>query len=307
MRNAVSWSVVFLAKNVLTVYGWKPILPRSIPVEVGPDRIVNVPFGARIKDHQNVAKKISSKKTVAKAKAVKSSPAKASKKPAAKVSAKPVVKTTAKPAAKASLKVSTKALIKSAPKASAKVLAMRDDAPKRLKKSPLTKSELEEFRKMLVAKRRDLLGDMSGIESGTLRTNRQDGSGDLSNMPTHPADIGSDNFEHEFTLGLLESERALLQEINEALERIENGTFGICMGTGQAIGVARLRARPWAKYCIEYARLMEKGLVRPGEREEDNRDNEDGEDEIEDVEEEGEDAEEREVSEDREVEEDIEE
>jgi hypothetical protein len=57
----------------------------------------------------------------------------------------------------------------------------------------------------------------------------------------------------------------MLREINEALERIDAGTFGICLGTGQAIGKARLMARPWAKYCIEYARLIEKGLVRAEE------------------------------------------
>jgi RNA polymerase-binding protein DksA len=180
---------------------------------------------------------------------------------------------------------------------------------KRLKKSPLSKAELDEFRQMLVQKRRDLIGDMSGIESGALRTNRQDGSGDLSNMPTHPADIGSDNFEHEFTLGLLESERALLTEINEALERIDEGTYGICPGTGQPIGVARLRARPWAKYCIEYARLLEKGLVQPGENEEERREGEEPEEEPEEVEERepGEEEADRESPEEREVEEEIEE
>ncbi|MHC4295531.1 MAG: TraR/DksA family transcriptional regulator [Planctomycetota bacterium] len=118
---------------------------------------------------------------------------------------------------------------------------------------------------MLLQKRRDLLGDMSGIEAVALRRNRQDGSGDLSNLPTHMADVGSDNYEQEFTLGLLESERALLDEIDEALQRIENKTFGICLGTGEPIGKARLRARPWAKFCIDYARKLEKGLVRRDE------------------------------------------
>ena len=80
-------------------------------------------------------------------------------------------------------------------------------------------------------------------------------------MPTHPADIGTDNYEQEFTLGLLESERSLLLEIEEALERIDKGIFGICLGTGQPIRLARLRARPWAKYSIEYARQIEQGLV----------------------------------------------
>lgn len=152
-------------------------------------------------------------------------------------------------------------------------------------KSPLTRKQLEEFRALLLEKRKSLLGDLTGIESGALGKNLQESAGDLSNMPTHPADIGSDNFEHEFTLGLLESERALLKEINEALERIDQGTYGVCLGTGQPIGLARLQARPWCKYCIEYQKMLEKGLVRPAEssardsREEDEPENEEEADE----------------------------
>ncbi len=130
-------------------------------------------------------------------------------------------------------------------------------------RTPFTKSELEEYRKLLIDKRRSIMGDMGGIEGEALRTNRQESSGDLSNMPTHPADIGTDNYEQEFSLELLESERTLLTEVNEALDRIAKGTYGICLGTGVPIGKARLKARPWAKYSIEYARLLEKGLAHP--------------------------------------------
>jgi len=132
------------------------------------------------------------------------------------------------------------------------------------RKNPLTKKDFVEFRQLLLQRRRDLVGDMNGIQAGAFR-GRQSGSGDLSNMPTHLADIGSDNYEQEFTLGLLESERVLLQEIDEALQRIDQGEYGICLGTGKPIGKPRLRAKPWAKYCIDYARMLEKGLVRPGE------------------------------------------
>jgi DnaK suppressor protein len=168
-------------------------------------------------------------------------------------------------------------MVKKAPKASAKdlkkavkALASAAAEPKAakpvLKKSPMSKAELEEFRKLLLDKRRSLIGDMNGMESEALRLNRQDAGGDLSLMPDHPANIATDNFEQEFTLGLLESERTLLTEINEALERIDNGTYGICLGTGEAISKPRLTARPWAKYTIEYARLLEKGQVRLPER-----------------------------------------
>lgn len=132
-------------------------------------------------------------------------------------------------------------------------------------KCPLSKSELAEFRTMLLNKRRSLVGDMNGMQNEALRVNRQDGSGDLSLMPDHPANIASDTFEQEFTLGLLESERTLLNEIDDALRRIETGEYGICVGTGELISKARLRARPWSKYCIEYAHKIEKGLVRPGD------------------------------------------
>lgn len=129
-------------------------------------------------------------------------------------------------------------------------------------KSHLTKAQREKYRLMLLEKRRALIGDMNGIEAEAFGGN---GSGDLSNMPTHPADIGTDNFEHEFSLGLLESERSLLSEISAALARIDEGTYGICVGTGKPISKARLDARPWSQYCIEYARMVEQGLVKPGQ------------------------------------------
>ena len=143
----------------------------------------------------------------------------------------------------------------------AKSKKKRVTKPRAAEASPLTKTQLRELRDLLLGKRRSLVGDMTGIQDSN--GGWQDGN--AGSMPTHPADIGTDNYEHEFTLGLLESERALLAEIDEALERMENGTYGVCQGTGQPIGYPRLRARPWAKYCIDYARKIEKGLVRPGE------------------------------------------
>ena len=80
-------------------------------------------------------------------------------------------------------------------------------------------------------------------------------------MPIHMADLGSDNYEQDFALELMDSERKILHEIDEALMRIENKTYGICPGTGQPISKARLEAQPWAKYSVEFARKLEKGLV----------------------------------------------
>ena len=194
-----------------------------------------------------------------------STPAKrAAKKTVKKAKKKKIAAKTAKKTTKRTAKKTVK---KAAKKAAAK--ATTSSAPEKVKlKSPLRKAQLEKFRQMLLEKRRTLLGDMSGIEAETIGTNRKGGATDLSNMPTHPADLGTDNYEHEFSLGLLESERALLSEIDEALERINDRTFGVCPGTGKPIGLARLQARPWSRYCIDYARMVEKGLVRPADEDE---------------------------------------
>ena len=209
-------------------------------------------------------------------KPVKKTAKKAAKK-TAKKAAKKTVKKTAKKVAKKTAKKTAKS---SSAKAStpAKTTPPKPKKPKPEKlKSPLTRAQLNRYRKMLLEKRRALLGDMSGIAAGAFRGSN--GGGDLSSMPTHPADIGSDNYEQEFSLGLLESERALLEEIDDALVRIEDRTYGICVGTGKPIGVARLNARPWAKYGIEYARMVEQGLVRPGELIDGEEEDEDDDDE----------------------------
>jgi len=137
----------------------------------------------------------------------------------------------------------------------------------RTKKNSLTATDREKFRKILLEKRREILINVSEFEDEALRKSRQDATGDLSSMPIHMADLGTDNYEQEFALGLMNSERKLLREIDEALERIEQKTYGTCQATGKPIGKARLAAQPWARYCVEHARLLEQGLVREEEEE----------------------------------------
>lgn len=128
-----------------------------------------------------------------------------------------------------------------------------------LPKTRLTPKQLEEFKKLLTEKRAELACDVRQLTNEAL--NQTGGSGDGSSMPIHMADLGSDNWEQEFTLGLIASERTRVNEIDLALVRIQNRTYGVCLATHQRIGVARLRAKPWAKYCIEYAKLKEDGLA----------------------------------------------
>jgi len=125
----------------------------------------------------------------------------------------------------------------------------------------LTPAEIKGFQTLLLRKREEIVDNVLSLEDEALR--REDTN--LSNCPMHMGDMGSDTFEIENVLSLADSERRLLREIDEALERIEDGTYGICLGTGQAIGQPRLRAIPWAKYSVEFASLLEKGFVSLGD------------------------------------------
>lgn len=125
-------------------------------------------------------------------------------------------------------------------------------------KTYLTSKELRAFKEQVLAKRNELAGDVSHLtDEVTHRSSK--GDGQHSSMPIHMADIGSDNWEHDFTIGLIANERALLLELDDALARIEDKTYGICCATHKRISKARLRARPWAKYCIDYARTRDEG------------------------------------------------
>jgi DnaK suppressor protein len=136
----------------------------------------------------------------------------------------------------------------------------------RTRKSHLATPDIKRFKQMLLDKRREILVNVNEMEDEALKKSRLDAAGDLSSMPIHMADIGTDNYDQEFTLGLMDSERKLLREIDDALQRIEQGTYGICEGTGKQIPKARLEAQPWARYCVEYARMLEQGLVTESEQ-----------------------------------------
>lgn len=131
----------------------------------------------------------------------------------------------------------------------------------RRKKRSLVNAEAKHFKVILLEKRREILRNVTEFEDEALKKSRSDASGDLSSMPIHMADLGTDNYEQEFALGLMDSERKLLREIDNALIRLERKTYGICEGTGKPISKARLEAQPWARYCVKYARMLEQGLV----------------------------------------------
>ncbi|MEN6307841.1 MAG: TraR/DksA C4-type zinc finger protein [Anaerohalosphaeraceae bacterium] len=180
-------------------------------------------------------------------------------------------KSTAKPATRAERKpsVAKKAVNntkppKDNPEASTPKKAAASAVPKAVQgstKTYLSPEKLAYFRQLLLDKLHQLTGDVDSIETEALRKNSADSAGNLSTMPIHMADIGSDTFEQDFALGLMSGERKIVADILAALKRIQDGTYGICEGTGKPIPITRLEACPWARYCVEYATKLEKGQV----------------------------------------------
>ena len=102
----------------------------------------------------------------------------------------------------------------------------------------MTKEELAQFKKLLLEHRRVLAGDVNHLENNALRNPKENAATlDISNF----ADLGSDNFEQDFAIGLLENSEATVREIDAALQRIEDGTYGVCEESGEPIGKSRLK------------------------------------------------------------------
>ena len=124
----------------------------------------------------------------------------------------------------------------------------------------MKKPEMKVFREQLIALRARLRGDVDQMADATLKKSRTEANGDLSSMPIHMADIGSDNFEQEFTLSLMQSEEGTLDQIESSLERIEDGTYGRCEECGVRIPKMRLNAIPYAALCVKCAEQQERGF-----------------------------------------------
>lgn len=129
-----------------------------------------------------------------------------------------------------------------------------------LKKTHLPKKELDRYRGILLRKRAELIGDVSSMEGEALRGGN---SGSLSHLPQHMADQGTDAYEQALSLDLAQVDRNLVREIDEALGRIEAGSFGVCMLTGKPISKERLDELPWTRFTIEAARERERRSFRP--------------------------------------------
>lgn len=117
----------------------------------------------------------------------------------------------------------------------------------------MKKTEAKDFKNQLLGLRSRLRGDVTALADAALRKTRSEASGDLSSMPIHMADLGTDAFEQEFTLSLMEHDGSALEQIEAALVRIEDGLYGVCVECETKIPKTRLQVLPHTPYCVKCA------------------------------------------------------
>ncbi|MCP4365512.1 MAG: TraR/DksA family transcriptional regulator [Planctomycetes bacterium] len=117
--------------------------------------------------------------------------------------------------------------------------------------------ELASFRKVLLSVREKLAGNVNSMEGEALKKSRQDAAGDLSNVPFHMADLGTDNYERDLMIHLIQNGEEELKSIDAALEKLNDKTFGICETCDKKITKARLTALPYARLCLACQQMEE--------------------------------------------------
>lgn len=122
----------------------------------------------------------------------------------------------------------------------------------------LNKKELNDFKKLVLKRKDEILEDIKHISDDTLKKSQKEASGDISGYSYHMADVATDSYDREFSLGLASNERKLLYELDDALKRIEEGTFGICEECKVHINKSRLKAVPQARLCVKCQEKREK-------------------------------------------------
>jgi RNA polymerase-binding transcription factor DksA len=147
---------------------------------------------------------------------------------------------------------------KPAAKPAAKPVAKAAAEPVAPVKGGLSKSELKEFKALLLIRKATLQGDVKTLEDEACKKGT-DAAGDLSTLPQHLADLGTDSHEQDVSLGLMENETDELHEIQEAFERIKDGSFGLCESCKKKVPKERLKAIPYARLCVS-CKKKEEGI-----------------------------------------------
>ncbi len=122
----------------------------------------------------------------------------------------------------------------------------------------MNKKDLKKWRGVLMEKKEKLGGDLRRMEGDTLKKSQRDLSGDLSGYSLHMADVATDNFDREFALSLFSNEQDIMYEIDEAIGRVVEGSFGNCETCEKPISEKRLLALPYARKCTTCQEKEEK-------------------------------------------------
>jgi len=125
-------------------------------------------------------------------------------------------------------------------------------------KKKLTKKDLNDYKKLINKRKSEIMYDINHISEDTLKKSLKDASGDISGYAFHMADVATDNYDREFSLGIASNERKLIYELDDAVKRIEDGTFGFCEDCKSLIAKTRLKAIPYARLCLNCQQKREK-------------------------------------------------
>jgi RNA polymerase-binding protein DksA len=125
-------------------------------------------------------------------------------------------------------------------------------------KKKLNKKDLIYFKGLILKKKDEVLDQIKHISEDTLKKSQKDAAGDISGYTYHMADIATDTYDREFSLSLASNERKVVYEIDDAIKKIEDGTFGICEECKKLIAKTRLKALPYARLCLKCQQALEK-------------------------------------------------
>lgn len=125
-------------------------------------------------------------------------------------------------------------------------------------KKKYNKKELLEFKKLILKKKDEIVDQINHISADTLKKSPKEASGDISGYTYHMADIATDTYDREFSMSLASNDRALFYELEDALKKIEDGSYGTCEECKNAITKVRLKAIPYGRLCLKCQEKKEK-------------------------------------------------
>lgn len=128
----------------------------------------------------------------------------------------------------------------------------------RPREKDLTPAQQKELVTALHEKRDELVEALKNRRSGSQQSEQRAGTGDEADQATEDAEVALET-------RLMDRDAKLLREVERALDKVKNGTYGLCEGTDEPIGYARLKLRPWTRYSVTYKEELEREQKRQGE------------------------------------------